>query len=181
MRKVAVVLVAFFLVAGSAFLYLRRGHVYEISQAEIQNRVESQFPVEKCVLVFCIELDKPVVQLNAGHNRVEFGSNAMMEVAFSNEQYDGSLGFSGALAYKPEQRGFFLDDSRLEHLEVNGISEKHRDNVNELAALLVREYLRANPIYTFQGTPLESVAPWLELKEVTMPNGSLRMRVGLAE
>lgn len=168
------------LVVGAAFMYLRSGHVYEISQAEIQKQIQVQFPVEKCVLVFCIELDQPTVQLNAGQSRVEFGSNALMEVAFSNDQYDGTVGFSGALVYKPDQKAFFLDDSRLEYMNVKNISEKHKDNVNNLATLLVTEYLRANPIYSFKGTPFESIAQWLELKEVDMRDGVLRLRIGLA-
>lgn len=179
-KTLFVLMVVIAVAAGSAFMYLRAGHVYEVSQAAIQTQVESQFPVEKCVLVFCIELDRPVVELNAGEKRIEFGSNALMEVAFSSDQYDGTMGFSGELVYEPERQAFFLDDSRLEYLDVKNISEKHRDNVNNLASLLVSEYLRANPIYSFKGTPFESVAPWLELKEVEMRDGVLRLRIGLA-
>jgi hypothetical protein len=180
MRKTLVVLVIVAAVAAAGFFYLRRGYVYEISQADIQSRIESQFPMEKCVLVFCIELDKPFVKLTDNQTRIEFGSNALMEVAFSKEQYDGNAGFSGELSYVRGESAFYLQDSKLEYLEVNGVSEEHKKNLDQLAALLVSEYLRANPIYSFRDTALELVAPWLELKEIQVREGVLRLRLGLA-
>ena len=180
MKKLAVALLILAAVAAAGLFFLRRGYVYEISQADIQSRVESQFPVEKCVLVFCIELHEPFVQLTDSQSRIEFGSKALMEVAFSKEQYDGNAGFSGELEYARERSAFFLQDSRLEYLEVKGVSEKHKKNLNELAALLVADYLRANPVYSFKDTALELVAPWLELKEISVKDGVLRLRLGLA-
>lgn len=179
-KKLAVVVLVLVVVALAAYLALRRGYVYEVSEADIQQRVEREFPVEKCVLVFCIELDEPFVTLTDAQTRIEFGSNAIMEVAFSKEQYDGNAGFSGELSYARGESAFYLRDSRLEYLEVNGVSEEHKKNLNELATLLVAEYLRANPIYSFRGTAFEIIAPWLELKEVAVRDGILRIRLGLA-
>lgn len=180
-KKAAIVLLIVIVIAcAAALMYLRHGHVYEISQAEIQSRIQGHFPVKRCVLVFCLELDQPFVQLENRQTRIDFGSNALMEVAFSNEQYDGSVGFSGELVYKPDQGAFYLDDSRLEYLEVSGVSDKHKDNLDNLAALLVSEYLRANPIYSFRDTAFDLIAPWLEIKEVDIRDGILRLRIGLA-
>lgn len=175
----ALLIVAAVAVAG--VFYLRHGYVYEISQADIQSRIEPQFPVEKCVLVFCIELDNPFVKLKDGRARIEFGSDALMEVAFSKDQYDGNAGFSGELRYVSEESAFFLQDSKLEHLEVNGVSEEYKKDLDQLAALLVSEYLRANPIYSFEGTALELFAPWLELKEVNVRDEILSIRLGLVD
>lgn len=180
MKKFAMVLLLVAALAIPGFFYLRHGYVYEISQKDIQERIESQFPVDRCVLVFCIELDKPFVRLKDNQTRIEFGSNALMEVAFSSEKYDGNAGFSGRLRYIRDESAFYLQDSRLEYLEVNGVSEEHKKNLNELAALLVSEYLRSNPIYSFRDTALELVAPWLELKEIDIRDGMLRIRLGLA-
>lgn len=179
MRKAIIGLIVVAVLATTAVMFLRRGYVYEIAEADIQSRMESQFPVDRCVLVFCIELTEPFVRLQDGQTRIQFGSNAQMEVAFSNEQYDGKAGYSGELTYVNEEGGFFVEDSKLEYLEVNGISEEHKKNVDQLAALLVSEYLRTNPIYSFNGTMLELVASWLELKEVSVEDGVLRIRFGL--
>lgn len=181
MRKLVVVLLVVIAIAAGGFFYLRRGYVYEISQADIQSRIEAQFPVEKCVLVFCIELDEPFVKLTDSETRIEFGSNALMEVAFSRQQYDGNAGFSGELSYSRGESAFYLRDSRLEYLRVNGVSEDHKKNLDQLATLLVADYLRANPIYSFRNTALELIAPWLELKDVDVRNGVLRIRLGLAD
>lgn len=180
MKKLAIVLTIVLVIVAAGFLVLRHGYVYELSEADIQSRVESQFPVERCVLVFCIELDAPFVKLTDGQTRIEFGSTALMEIAFSKDKYDGHAGFSGELSYIPGDSAFYLRNSRLEFLEVNGVSEKHRENLNELAALLVSEYLKTNPIYSFRNTALEMLAPWLELKEVKVVDGILRIRLGLA-
>lgn len=180
MKKFVVILLLVAALAVPGFFYLRHGYVYEISQNDIQARMESRFPVDRCVLVFCIELDKPFVHLKDNQARIEFGSNALMEVAFSSEKYEGNAGFSGRLSYIRDESAFYLQDSRLEYLEVNGVSEKHKENLNELAALLVSEYLRSNPIYSFRDTALELVAPWLELKEIDIGDGMLRIRLGLA-
>jgi len=179
-RGIVIALILVLAAVAGAFLYMRHGHLYEISEDELQQHVQTQFPIEKCVLVFCLELSEPFVRLNDGQTRIEFGSNALMEIAFSNEEYDGAARFSGELAYDSEKISFFLEDSRLESLEVSGVSEKHKDNLDQLASMLVSEYLRANPIYSFKDTTFELIAPWLELKEVTMNEGLLRVRVGLA-
>lgn len=181
MKKLVVALVILLAVVVAGVLVLRHGYVYEVSEADIQDRVESQFPVERCVLVFCIELDAPFVKLTDGQTRIQFGSTALMEIAFSKEQYDGDAGFSGELSYNPDERAFYLQDSRLEYLEVDGVSEKHKENLNELATLLVSEYLRTNPIYSFKNTALEMLAPWLELKEVKVRDGILSVRLGLVD
>lgn len=181
MKKALVVLLIVAAAAVAGVFYLRHGYVYEISQADIQSRIEPQFPVEKCVLVFCIELDKPFVKLRDDRARIEFGSEALMEVAFSKDQYDGNAGFSGELKYISEESAFFLQDSKLEYLEVNGVSEEHKKDLDQLAALLVSEYLRANPIFSFKGTALELFAPWLELKEVNVRDEILSIRLGLVD
>ncbi|HSH44056.1 MAG TPA: DUF1439 domain-containing protein [Arenicellales bacterium] len=180
MRKLIIALLILAAVLVSAFLYLRHGHVYEVSEADIQSRVETQFPVEKCVLVFCLELDRPFVKLTEGSTRIEFGADALMEIAFSSDKYDGNAGFSGELSYIAGEGAFYLTDSRLEFLEVKGVSDKHKDNLDQLAVMIVSEYLRTNPIYSFRDSPLELVAPWLELKEVEVRAGVLRVRLGLA-
>lgn len=181
MKKTAVAVLLLVLVTlAGAFLYLRHGHVYEIAEADIQQSLDSHFPVEKCVLVFCLELSEPFVRLNDGQARIEFGSRALMEVAFSDDEYDGSAEYSGELMYDAEQIAFFLNDSRLESLQVRGVAEKHKENLDKLASLLVSEYLRANPVYSFKDTAFELIAPWLELKEVMMRDGVLRIRMGLA-
>lgn len=181
MKKTALVVLIILLVAlGGAFLYLRHGHVYEIAEADIQQSIDSHFPVEKCVLVFCLELSQPFVRLNDGQARIEFGSRALMEVAFSDDEYDGSAEYSGELNYDAERIAFFLNNARLESLQVSGVSEKHKENLDKLASLLVSEYLRTNPVYSFKDTTLELIAPWLELKEVMMRDGMLQIRMGLA-
>lgn len=180
MKKAAVTILFVVAIAVAAVFYLGRGYVYEISQSEIQSRMESRFPVEKCVLVFCIELKEPFVRLKDNQTRIEFGSNALMEVAFSSEQYDGQAGFSGELRYARDKSAFFLRNSRLEYLEVNGVSEDHKENLDQLAALLISDYLRANPVYSFRNTVFELIAPWLELKEIRVRDGVLRIRLGLA-
>lgn len=180
MKKAIVTILIVAVVAVAAVFYLGRGYVYEISQSEIQGRMESRFPVEKCVLVFCIELDEPFVRLNDGQARIEFGSRAAMEVAFSSDQYNGRAGFSGELNYVRDESAFYLEGSRLEYLEVSGVSEEHKKNLDELAALLVAEYLSTNPIYSFRDTAFELIAPWLEMKDVSVRDGVLRLRLGLA-
>lgn len=180
MKRIAVAILVVIALTAAAFLYLRRGYEYEISQADVQSRIETQFPVEKCVLVFCIELTEPLVGFTDGEARIEFGSNARIEVAFSSKEHDGAAGFSGVLRYVREKRAFFLGEPRLEHLEVSGVSEKDKETLNQLAALLITEYLRTNPIYSFENTALEAIAPWLELKQVSAGDGVLRIRLGLA-
>ena len=179
MKKLIVAL-CILAVAAAAFLGMRRGYVYEVSQAHIQSQLESHFPVNKCVLVFCLELTQPFVHLTGRQARIEFGSAAQMKIAFSKDEYDGEAGFSGGLKYVGAKGAFYLDDSKLEYLKVSGVSEKSKQNLDQLAAALIKQYLSANPIYRFQSSVIRLIAPWLELKEVSVRNGTLRVRLGLA-
>lgn len=180
MSKRVVIACLVVLVALAALFALRRGYVYEISQAEIQSRIESQFPVKKCLFVLCIELSQPFVRFADRTTRIEFGSHARMNVAFTKDQYDGEAGFSGRLKYVRDEGAFYLGDSKLEYLKVSGVSDKDKKNLDRLAATMVKEYLRSTPIYRFKHSMIRLIAPWLELKEVTVSRGVLRVRVGLS-
>ncbi|MGA8260339.1 MAG: DUF1439 domain-containing protein [Arenicellales bacterium] len=178
--KKLIVAACIVVVAAAIFLAMRRGYVYEVSQAQIQSQLDRQFPVDKCVLVFCLELKQPFVHLTERHTRIEFGSAARMKVAFSKDQYDGEAGFSGGLKYVGAKGAFYLDDSKLEYLKVSGVSEKSKQSLDQIAAALIKQYLSANPIYKFKGSVARLIAPWLELKEVSVHDGILRVRLGLA-
>lgn len=175
-----VVLAIVLAVVAAAYFYLRDGYVYQISETELQSRMEGQFPVNKCVLIFCIELDDPFVRLIDQRARIEFGSRAVMELAFSDRQYIGHAGFSGVLKYVPGTGEFYLRDPKLEYLEVTGVSEEHKRDLHKLAGMLVSDYLSGNPVYSFKDTMFDWIAPWLELKSIKVRNDTLRLWFGLA-
>jgi len=180
LKRIAVTVAVIAVVMVAVFFALRRGYVYEVPGEEIQSRMEARFPVRKCVLVVCVELSEPFVQLRDGRSRIEFGSNTRMEIAFNSKRYDGSARFSGELSYVRSSGAFHLRDSRLESLRVSGIKDKYKQDVDQLAALLVADYLKENAIFSFEDSVLEPVSRWLELKEVDVRDGALRIRLGLA-
>lgn len=178
-RLIGILLLVAALLAGG-FLMLRHGYVYEIPQADIQQSLTGEFPVERCVLVFCIELRRPFVRFGEDPSRIGFGSDASVEVGFSNKRHDGRVAFTGRLDYVPEEAAFYLRDARLEHLEMSGVADKYQQPLEELTLTLVSEYLRAHPLYSLADTAWAPLAPWLELKETRVRDDALQLRLGLA-
>lgn len=154
----------------------------DLTQSEIQASLDAVFPIEKRhLLILVLVLHDPQVILRDGEDRVSFGITATVNIQFGDEPKplggDGTI--TTGLRYEPDSYSFYLDDSVLEKLEVQGIPVKYVDVVNKLARELAEERLRRIRVYTLKKDNLKQSAARLMLQGLTVRDGKLIVTLGL--
>lgn len=152
--QIAIALVLLLVVSlGGLFYHLRyNGLTIEVSQSQIQGEMEAFFPMERQFSGgMTLNLFDPLLILEEGSNRLEYQVGAEVDVAPLNRQFRGWLRVSGIIRFDADQGEFYLDDSRVEDFDVEGIPSIFHGTAREIADRMVAEHLRQTPVYTLEG------------------------------
>lgn len=162
------------LIGAAWFGYQRFGTLasIEISQAEIQSRLETQFPFQKCFIV-CLILSEPKVSLNEGSDRIHFVTNLMLESG--QRKMPGQMSFSGKLRYEREAGKFFFDAIEVQDLNLAGIPPEFAEIVKVRGPGIAAAMLSDRPIYTLDNNTLKGSMARLAIKDVKVVGGKLRV------
>jgi hypothetical protein len=161
-----------------AYRFASEGVVVEISQQEIQQQLDRQFPVARSYLLLTVELMNPQVTLKEGANRIHFGVDVAATVPVQ-PPFRGSGEISGEVRYEPAVGQFFLENSRIEELNIPGVPENYRPQVQQVIDGLTREYLDRQPIYQLKADDVRHSVAQLFLQSVTVGDGKLRIHLGI--
>ena len=157
-------------------------YVVELDQAEIQEKLDVRFPIEKSyLLILTLTFSEPEVSLVEGSDRITFGVLTTLNVRIQGEQKSlgGRATVSTGLRYNQEDYSFYLADPRLESLEIQGIPIKYIDRVNDLAAKALTERLNRTPVHTLNRDDLKQSAARLILQDLEVKDGKLAITLGL--
>ncbi len=176
---VAGLLVASVLVAG--FVLRGRRLVIELTEDQIQQRLDAIFPVEKSVLLILdVTLSDPRVGLEDGADRVSFGMTAtVMLPGDKPKSLTGAGTITAGLRYDAVQHAFFLDDPVIDKLEIQGIPIPYVERVNKVVMRLTRDRICNQPIYTLKPHELEQAVARMVLKDLVVQDGKLIITLGL--
>lgn len=177
---VGIVLVV--LIAAAVYRLTGEGFVIELTEQQIQDKLDAQFPMEKRYLVaLAVTLSDPKVTLVEGSDRIALGIKTTVSAGMlgQSRQFSGSGMISTGLSYDAATYSFHLKDPTIDELSAEGMPVEHVDRVNTLAAELVRDRLNRMPIYTLQGDDVKQQAARLVLKDLTVRNGKLIIAFGL--
>lgn len=164
--------------------YFLRGETYvvQLTEQQIQEKLDARFPMEKRYLpVLALTLSEPKVELIEGSDRVSFGMKAVVNVRFAGQAkpLGGTGTVTTGLRYNPDDYSFYFDSPTVDELVVQGIPVEYVDHVNTLASQLARDRISRTPVYTLQRTDLRQLAASLVLKEVTVRDGRLVITLGI--
>ena len=113
----------------------------------MQQRLEAAFPVRKEVLLVAeVVLSRPQVTLTSGSDRVGFATDCAVHL-LGKTAIRGRAHLSGGLRFDPESSDLFLEDARVERLEVPGLPETYEAAVTTAASMAAGEYLGRQPVY----------------------------------
>ena len=146
----------------------------DIDQAQLQQRLDARFPQKSCaMMVACVTLSKPVVQLTDGSPRI--GLSADVLVSLGRREMPGQVTFSGVLRYVRYEGDFFLDDVRIDNFSLTGASPELVQVVKVRGPDALRRTLQGHPIYTLKGAGPRATLAKLAVRDVQVVNGKVRV------
>ena len=187
-RKILVVLVASCLLAIGTFVWSAWGQRYEVvlTEQQILEKLNEKLPFTKTYfLLFELEFLNPTLNLEEGSDRIAFGCDIQTKIKLETDSEKipgplrGSVKLSGLLRYESTAGEFFLDQPRVENIDVAGIPEKWRAKVAAAASKAVAEFLSRSPLYKLKPTDVKKAAARLILRDVKVSDRKLTITLGV--
>ncbi|MCK4341038.1 MAG: DUF1439 domain-containing protein [Phycisphaerae bacterium] len=183
-KRITVIVLALLILSVAAGLFIMRGKrfVVELTEGQIQEKLDARFPVEKSyLLIFVLTLSDPKVVLEEGADRLSFGLNATLNIKIGDEEkpLSGTGLVSTGIRYNPDDYSFYLTDPKIEQLAIQGIPIEYTDKVNEVAKKLALERINNYPVYQLKDDDIKQAAARLILQDLIVKEGKLVITLGL--
>ncbi|MEM8954986.1 MAG: DUF1439 domain-containing protein [Verrucomicrobiota bacterium] len=183
-RILLIAIVAAALVGGAAlFFFKEKGYRIELTPVEIEAELDAKFPVEKEYLKFVrLKLSRPDVAFPEGGDRIQVSLDALMNLHFpgtAEREVDGVCVVTFGLRYDPQDFGFYLVDSEVERLDIEGVPKTWSKKVGDFAVATANLYLTRYPVYTLEPKDVASFTTAMVLKDVVVRDGKLVIQLGL--
>lgn len=153
-------------------------YTLELTEAEIQARVDALMPLEKKRFFITAILRHPEIDLIGETNRIRLTADVELK-APRNVSGAGRVSFSASLRYDARTGSFHLDDLRVDGLEVAGVSESHIPRATRVLQFVARKYLAAKPVFTLKDNDVKQQLARSALKSVEVQGDVLTVELGL--
>lgn len=160
-----------------------KDHVFEvvIEKHEIQQVVDSKLPFrKKYFLFFELVINAADVIIIDGEDRI--GINSKMELGVNigkeKDSFDCAVLGSGKIRYEQNDGALYLNDLRVDKLNLQGVPEKYKNKMSEIATLLLKDYYLKKPIYRLDRGSIKIQMARLILKNLKIINGKLHLYMG---
>lgn len=164
---------AIFLIGVYATTSCAQWGTIALSEADVQQRVQTQFPVARALpLAGTLTLSNPVVNLRDPKGRVGLLLDAAVGVPQLGRMA-GQTEVSGAVRFDAGKGQFMLDDARVESLRIPGVPPNYLSTVQAAANATVAATLQSLPIYTLRDENLAEKYAKANLKSVRIEDRKL--------
>lgn len=167
---------------AAAFYFSGREYKLRFAEADIQSKLAENAPfTERYFGIFEVTLSSPRVELLDGSDRISAGADVTLNIHINDNPrpIGGTIDFSGAVDYVPEQGQFFLVEPVIENFDVQGIPAAFEGRARlALSAALARFYA-TRPIYTLDDGDLRQNAARLLLRDVDVADDVLTVTLGV--
>jgi hypothetical protein len=148
-----------------------------VERAEIQQRLQTAFPVEQPLLLGKVTFDNPRVELGAGGDRIGVELDARLELPLL-PVYSGKVAVSGKPAYRAAEKAFYLQDATLDRFEIAGLPPAQVERFKGPTTLVARTVLDRTPVYTLEQRNFKEVTAEHVLREVRVKDGRFEAVLG---
>jgi len=143
-------------VAGCAALLGPR--TIEVSQAQLQQVIERQFPIERRYFeLLDMSVAAPRVELRPEVNRLATEFEVRVTDRIFRVEHRGHIALNGGLRFERADNSVRLTDVRVDRLEVDGAPALLRQQLDRLAVQLAEQTLNERPLYTLRPKDVEAV------------------------
>ncbi len=151
-------------------------YTVELTEAELQEKVEAMMPLEKKKFFVKVVLSKPRIELLEGQHKIGIFSHIDV-TAPQNLKGSGTAKITGSVDYKPESGAFFFKDPVIESLQINQFPEEYIGSVQAIAQLVISKVLAKRPVYTLKDDNLKQKLAKALLHSVSVKNKVLLLEL----
>ena len=171
MKRVLGVALLLFSTSICAFTFVK-----EVTERELQNRVEEMMPFQRKTLFGVISIAHPNVRLYEDENKV--GVSAQIETLAPNGlRSSGTIGVSGTVVYEKTEGAFYIRDAIINTLVIDGLTEQGTALIKPYAQGLISGALRASPVFVLNDENAQQRLAKSSLQSVEVRDGTLRIKI----
>ena len=152
---------------------------YTVSRDELQAQVVRHFPVsQRYAQIFTVNLRDPQLSLDAAGNRPAI--TALMTIGsplLQPSSVDGVVSVSSALRYDAATRALRLDNPKADRLELQGMTGRDAERLQQIGGLVAQELLRDYALRTFTAEELTVGRKTYEIGEITVQQRDIKVQL----
>ncbi|MGK0398077.1 MAG: hypothetical protein ACJA0I_000367 [Gammaproteobacteria bacterium] len=153
-------------------------YTLELSESEIQERVDAMMPLEKKKFFVTTVLTNPVIDLIKSTNELGLSTDVAFK-APGNIVGSGRVSFTGMLRYDNDTGAFYFDDLKLVSLNVKKVSPESLSKIKKVLQSVASQFLAKKPVFRFKDNNLKHNLAKSTLKSITVDNENLIIELGL--
>jgi len=150
---------------------------YTASREELQAQIAKRFPVQqRYAELFTVGLRDPQLGLDARTNRATI--TAVLSITsplLRPSTVEGMVSVSSALKYDAPARALRLDQPKAERLELQGVTGRDAERLQQIGAVVAQELLRDQPLRTFTAEELTVGRKTYEIGDITVQQDGIKV------
>ncbi len=152
---------------------------YTASRDELQAQIARRFPLaQRYAEIFTVTLRDPQLGLDARANRAAI--TAVLSIAsplLRPPGIEGLVSVSSALKYDAAARALRLDQPKAERLELQGVTGRDAERLQQIGALVAQELLQGQPLRTFTAEELTVGRKTYEIGDITVQDEGIKVQL----
>jgi hypothetical protein len=152
---------------------------YTASREELQAQIAKRFPVQqRYAEIFTVGLRDPQLGLDAKANRAAI--TAVLSIAsplLRPSAVEGVVSVSSALKYDAPARALRLDQPKAERLELQGVTGRDAERLQQIGALVAQEMLHGQALLTFTAEELTMGRKTYEIGDITVQQDGIKVEL----
>ncbi len=170
--------------AGAYYYFSDRDIILKFSEPQLEQKLDEQMPFTKTYLgIFDVVLTEPRVDLVDGSDRVKAGVDVTLNIKLGGQSLPlgGTIDVSGGVEYRPEKAEFFLTNSVIEDIQIQGIPALYSKKASSVMTSAISYFYETRPIYVLDDSTAKNIATRLVLKDVDVHNEKLVVTLRLGD
>ena len=152
---------------------------YSATRAELQAKMAKHFPLQqRYAELFTVTLRDPQLGLDPANNRL--GVTALLNIAsplLRASAVEGLVSISSNLRYDPPSRSVRLVDPRADRIEIQGLSGRDAERLQQVGAAVAEELLRGQALHTFDAKDLTVGSKVYEIGDITVQQDGVKVQL----
>jgi Protein of unknown function (DUF1439) len=152
---------------------------YSASHAELQAQLTKRFPLrQRYAELFAVTLRDPQLELDPANNRLRV--TARLDVAsplLRPPTVEGLVSVSSALRYDAPARSVRLDQPRADRIEIEGLTGRDAERLQQIGALVAQELLQGQALHTFDAKDLTVGNKVYEIGDITVQKDGVKVQL----
>ena len=152
---------------------------YSASRAELQAAMAKRFPLrQRYADLFTVTLRDPQLALYPATNRL--GVTALLDIAsplLRPTGVEGLVSVSSALRYDAPSRSVRLVEPRADRIEIQGLSGRDAEQLQQIGAAVAQELLRDQALLTFDAKDLTVGSKVYEIGDITVQQDGVKVQI----